>query len=273
MTSARFFLVLLYLCFAAVPAWSGEGEAIEGRILESQVMMRQGDFQQAREILEHAVAGAPGEPTLYLHLGNVYRELGWMGEAAAAYNKAVKIHPGFSGAFEAMAALYRHLEKWDEAIAAYQQLAAIDPSAARPYFEMAMIYRNQGFGEQGKKALLQAYRLNPQFVMQAARLQQVELDELSLLRAGDAYEEQAGAGDEASGGTGSGFGPPAPGSVIGAGDARQAAATDHGQNGPDLPGEKAAQEWGGHSRSPAVLLLLAAVLLAWGGVRVWKGRK
>ena len=273
MTSARFFLVLLYLCFAAVPAWSGEGEAIEGRILESQVMMRQGDFQQAREILEQAAAGAPDEPKLHLHLGNVYRELGWMGEASASYQKAVKIHPGYSGAFEALASLYCHLEKWDEAIAAYQQLAAIDPSAARPYFEMAMIYRRQGFGEQGRKALQQAYRLNPQFVVQSARLQQVELDELSLLPAGDAHEEQAGAGVDASGGTAAGSGPPEPGSVIGAGDARQAAATDHGQNGPDLPGEKTARQWGGHARSPAVLLLLAAVLLAWGGVKVWKGRK
>lgn len=265
MTSARFFLVLLYLCFAAVPAWSGEGEAIEGRILESQVMMRQGDFQQAREILEHAVAGAPGEPTLYLHLGNVYRELGWMGEAAAAYNKAVKIHPGFSGAFEAMAALYRHLEKWDEAIAAYRQLAAIDPSAARPYFEMAMIYRNQGFGEQGKKALQQAYRLNPQFVMQAARLQQVELDELSLQPATD---DRTGAGDGDTRAAGSGE----PGSVTGTGAARQTAAAVPGRNDPGLPGGKVAAQ-PGNARYPVALLLLAAMLLAWGGRRVWKGRR
>lgn len=265
MTSARFFLVLLYLCFAAVPAWSGEGQTIEGSILESQVMMRQGDFQQAREILEQAVAGAPREPTLYLHLGNVYRELGWMGEAAASYQKAVQIHPGFSGAFEAMAALYRHLEKWDEAIAAYQQLAAIDPSAARPYFEMAMIYRNQGFGEQGKTALRQAYHLNPQFVIQAARLQRVELDELRLQPATD---DLAGVGDGGASAAGSG----GPGSVTGTSVARQTAAAVQGRNDPGLPAEKAAAQ-PGNARYPAALLLLAAMLLAWGGLRVWKGRR
>ena len=262
MTGAGIFFMLLLISFTPGQAGGGEGEAIEGRILESQVMMRQGDFQQAREILEQAVAGAPGEPTLYLHLGNVYRELGWMGEAAAAYNKAVKIHPGFSGAFEAMAALYRHLEKWDEAIAAYQQLAAIDPSAARPYFEMAMIYRNQGFGEQGKKALRQAYRLNPQFVMQAARLQQVELDELSLQPAPD---DRAGAGDGGTRAAGSS----GPGSVTGIGTARQTAAAVQGRNDPGLPGGKAAAQ-PGNARYPLALLLLAAMLLAWGGRRVWK---
>jgi hypothetical protein len=273
MTSARCFFVLLYLCFAAVPAWSGEGRTVEAAILESQVMLRQDDAQQAREILEEAVAGSPGEPKLYLHLGNVYRELGWTDEAVAAYRQAVQIHPGFSGAFEALAGLYRQLEKWDDAIAAYQRLAAIDASAARPHFEMAMIYRGQGFAEQEKRELRQAYRLNPQFVVQAARLQQVELAGMDLAHAGD--EEPAGGagtGDEAAGAKLAGAG--APGAVSGSTDtgAGQPGVAAVSGNDPGLPGKKE-ETWPGHTLGRAILLLLAALLLAWGSVRVRKGRR
>jgi len=272
MRIAGIFFVLLCIGLPAAGVQGQEGRSTESLILESQMMMRRGDFQKASEILEQAVAGKSGDPKLYLHLGNAYRELGWMEEARQTYRTAVQIHAGFIDALAALATLDRQLGNWDEGISSYQQIAAIDPTSARPYLEMAMIYRNQGLATEGRKALQKAYQLNPQFVIQSVRLRQGEIDDLTLLYGpdGDVNLAEAGRNEEpaiAAGSNAHAADAVNGGSVsLGSGQSAEAAKSNSSQekkytgDGPDK------------SHTSAVLLFWAVVLLAWRSARVWKYR-
>ncbi|MBI5558020.1 MAG: tetratricopeptide repeat protein [Deltaproteobacteria bacterium] len=172
---------MLLLCLLTTPNVDGQDTpAPETSILESQVLVRQGDGQKARAVLEDGLRVFPGEPRLYLHLGDVYQTLDQPRDALEAYRAAVNLHPGYIRAYEQMAAVSRNLREWAEAINAYEKIAAIDPSAAAPWFEMAMIYRAQGFVDQEKMALSEAWRRNADYVVKAALLKNFEIDALSL---------------------------------------------------------------------------------------------
>ncbi len=172
-------MAFLFFCLMPTVLLCKEtSSTVEKRILQSQMFMNVGDFAEARFALEQALKEMPKEPKLYFHLGVVHTSMGLLNEAAEAYEAAVRIHPGYLGALSELARAYHSLERWDDAIIVYEKIAEIDPSSARPYFEKAMIYRRLGLQEEEKKALAEAYRLNPQFVIQSARLHDFEIDEL-----------------------------------------------------------------------------------------------
>jgi tetratricopeptide (TPR) repeat protein len=171
----------MLLCLLTAAGADGQqSSSPEATILECQVLVRQGEGQKARAVLEDGLRVFPGEPKLYFHLGNVYRTLDQPRDALEAYRAALALHPGYIRAYEEMAAVSRDLREWDEAIIAYEKIAAIDPSAAAPWFEMAMIHRGQGFADRERKALSEAWRRNADYVVKAARLKNFEIDALSL---------------------------------------------------------------------------------------------
>ncbi|MFH1218052.1 MAG: tetratricopeptide repeat protein [Pseudomonadota bacterium] len=178
----RIFVVFCLALLCGLPAidCAGSDRSPESFILESQVMMQQGDFPQALVVVEDGMQVNPGEPKLYFELGEVYQALGRLRDALAAYQDAVKIHPGYSNALLEIARVSLALGDQEEAIRTFERVAEIDPTAAKPHFEIAMIYWGLGNVEAGRKALIQAYRRNPEFVIRSARLENFELDELSL---------------------------------------------------------------------------------------------
>lgn len=170
--------LLLFVLLPAVAPCKEVSSMIAQMVLESEMLMNSGDFEEARAVLEQALRITPKEPKLYFYLGAVYSRLGLPDEAANAYESAIRIHPGYFKALSELARVYSSLGRWDDAAAVYGKISEIDPSSARPYFEKAMIFRNQGLKDEEREALAEAYRLNPEFVILSARLQNFEIDEL-----------------------------------------------------------------------------------------------
>lgn len=75
-------------------------------LLESARLHRErGDLPRAVECLERMLALGNAYPDVLFQLGETYRELGRVREAAAAYRKAVRLNPAFAAAREALAAI------------------------------------------------------------------------------------------------------------------------------------------------------------------------
>lgn len=177
---------LILLCLVIIlphSLWADESKGmLRDFLFESQLLMDEGNVEEARSFLEQGISLYADEPEMHFLLGNVNHDLGFPAEAEAAYQEALRIHPGYIKALYALANLYRSLERRQDAINIYDTIAAIDPSSAAPHFEKVIVYNSIGrFGE-SRLALEQAYQLNPDFVTQSARLQKVDIDDFLARR-------------------------------------------------------------------------------------------
>ncbi len=134
-----------------LPLSAGQGGGLVGRyIMSSRILINQGDLAEARNELVDALLLMPDEHKLYFKLGQVNRQLGLTQAAIAAYESAIRIHPGYIQAHYGLASLYRNQQRWDEASVMYEKIAEIDPSAARPYFEVGIMFHELGLFEKGQ---------------------------------------------------------------------------------------------------------------------------
>ncbi len=98
---------------------------------------------------------------LMSNLGLALDEKGRVGQALAAYRKALAINPNFAGAWSNLGLAYAKQSKLEEAVAAHRKALAINPKLARAWSNLGAAYDEQGKLNEAVAAYRKALAINP----------------------------------------------------------------------------------------------------------------
>ena len=106
------------------PHWPDE---IISYVRDANEAAAQGDIEQAREALNHAMSLAPEDPWLAVALGSLLRQAGDMASARLEYLKATVLHPDFGPGYVKLGAAALQLGCVDEAEKAFTKALDLQP--------------------------------------------------------------------------------------------------------------------------------------------------
>ncbi|RMF58273.1 MAG: tetratricopeptide repeat protein [Calditrichaeota bacterium] len=144
--------------------------------------LKLGKAEQALNHYVHAMQVNPriSDPQFYFQMGNACRKVKKFQEAAEAYQKAIKLHPNFSEAYNNLGSTLRSLGKLEEGVRCYLKALEIAPNDAQYHFNLANAYKEDKKNEQAFYHYHQAVRLNPNFYQAYYNLGKAYADELQL---------------------------------------------------------------------------------------------
>jgi superkiller protein 3 len=110
-----------------------------------------------------AIRRSPDNPRAYYQIGRIFQDAGQLPAAAASYNKALELKPGYPEAAEAMAGIYAQTKSPEKAKELYQQAEKTGGESAELYFNRGVAsYKNNDFAG-AEAAYLKALELDPKF--------------------------------------------------------------------------------------------------------------
>src|SRR3989338_365368 len=113
-------------------------------------------FSMHQEFINNSgIAGA-----YYSCLGDMYRELGRLHDAMAAFKQATEIQPVYAYTYLDLGRTYSELDMHKEAIEAYKEAVKIKPSNAYSHFSLGVAYYNNRMYESAIQAYNKAIDLN-----------------------------------------------------------------------------------------------------------------
>ncbi|HUH05088.1 MAG TPA: tetratricopeptide repeat protein [Kofleriaceae bacterium] len=119
--------------------------------LLAEAYYRKGWYPKALRMLRQGTtyAGASDDARLWMLLGLVLdRTEAPLAERMAAYERATKIKPNYSKAWNNLGVVHLHLQQYTGAIAALETAVSIDPDSAAAFINLATAYRRQAFEAQ-----------------------------------------------------------------------------------------------------------------------------
>ncbi len=137
---------------------------------------KRGEMEQAKGVLEAALAAKPGDTRLLSRMGYVARETGDVDGAIAAYTKVTEVNPDNAEAWLSLADLHAEAGRLTESEAAYQKVVEIDPeSAHQTYYNLgATIIKRNNRSETDTKRAIDAFKkaleLKPDYALAAREL-------------------------------------------------------------------------------------------------------
>jgi putative PEP-CTERM system TPR-repeat lipoprotein len=135
------------------------GDRLETWLAEVPIRTRAGQFAQAAQAAQRAVALAPASPEAHYLLGSVHHAQGQIAPALKAYDKALGLEAGHREALIARAGLHIDLKRFDAAqkdIAAVRGTAPKEPRAA---YLAALLSERQGDSAGSRAALAEVTTL------------------------------------------------------------------------------------------------------------------
>ena len=120
-----------------------------------------GDNLRAAALIEKAIGVNPNNAAFHFNLANVYRALGRLPDAIAAYRRALAINPKFAAAHGNLGNTLRARGKPDEAVASYRRALAIDPNDAETHFNLGNALKDQGQLDEAVAAYRRAIAIKP----------------------------------------------------------------------------------------------------------------
>jgi tetratricopeptide (TPR) repeat protein len=184
---------------------------LEGRLLQSENWLAQGEVKLALEGLERLNKAYPDVPIAELQLARAYLQNDNPAQAIVTLNRLLTSNPGYLEAILLMgeanlragdarpviasmqsllikhpaqaqaqvllAAAYQSLEQLDDAAAIFRDLISASPENPRSYLGLGLVLRQQGKTAEARTAFEEAEKLEPENM--AALQQLVELDILS----------------------------------------------------------------------------------------------
>src|ERR1035437_3704142 len=95
-------------------------------------------------MLRRALAQDPANPSIYYHLGDLYRGAARPGEAMALYRQAIRNGLRNAWLFSRLGYLYLQQGNKDEAVASFERAAQLNPSDTESLNDLAMAYLETG---------------------------------------------------------------------------------------------------------------------------------
>ncbi|MEP6670803.1 MAG: tetratricopeptide repeat protein [Chthoniobacter sp.] len=102
-----------------------------------------GRHEEARDLIERAVALSPDNPAYESNFGEACRRLGRLDEAVDHLRRAVALQPDFADALNNLGSTLALLERWDEAIACLQRCAALRPDHVGTLNNLGLAFMRQ----------------------------------------------------------------------------------------------------------------------------------
>jgi tetratricopeptide (TPR) repeat protein len=115
-----------------------------------------GDYVQAIETYEKALAIRPDYYEVFINMGIVYAKLNNHEKALYYYNKAAGLNPNDASMYFNMGILYGKLDQKQAAINAYRKATAIQGDYPEAYFNMGIVYARMTDYENSVKSYLNA---------------------------------------------------------------------------------------------------------------------
>lgn len=109
----------------------GAGETVSGKIQRAMMLLRQGDMDGARAILDEALESAPENLDLVFADATWYLTSGEPQKAIAGYERCHEHNPRNTIIMNNLAAAYQQTGRTDEAIAMWRRILTLDPPNAK----------------------------------------------------------------------------------------------------------------------------------------------
>ena len=164
-------LVLLLLVSVAGPGCGGTRKERDPRIeaatrlQTAEAYLSAGRFQEARELVEQALAVQPTSAPIHNFLGQIHFLSGRHAEAEAAFRKALELDATLADAHNNLGALYDRTNRKAEAEAEYRKALAelTYPTPQKVHLNLALLYASQGRDDEALRALRTAVEIDPRY--------------------------------------------------------------------------------------------------------------
>lgn len=154
------------ILFAAATGCSNM--ASQASNVEGVRLYQQGNYQQASDRFQHAIAQDPNSPEGYYNLaaalhktGTLYNRPADLQQAENFYNQCLERDPNHTECYRGLAVLLTETNRQPEAFRLMNNWAAKSPESPDPKIELARLYEEVGQGEQAKAQLVDALTVDP----------------------------------------------------------------------------------------------------------------
>lgn len=110
------------------------------------------DLVGAQDYLEHALRVDADNPSISLHLANVYKANGLFNKALHVLLSLTQSHPNFAAGFNNLGTVYYTQGKLKEAVAAYQSAIALQAEYADAYYNLGLALQKLNYVDEATNA-------------------------------------------------------------------------------------------------------------------------
>jgi tetratricopeptide (TPR) repeat protein len=139
------------------------------------VLAMAGRFEEARQVLQKALAEKPDDPGVLSNAGRHMIYAGQPDKALVFLQKAIDLAPGYAPAHDSMGEAYAHLGQWEKALAGFKQAILLEEESPRLLVNLGTVYLYLDRVEEAKKSYQKALSINPAFTGALEGLGLVEL--------------------------------------------------------------------------------------------------
>jgi tetratricopeptide (TPR) repeat protein len=127
------------------------------------VLRQQGRMAEAAAHYQNAVQIRPGYPQAQINLGEALLLKGEVDHAITHFQIALQINPGFAEAHFNLAVALSQKGRWDDAIAQYQMALQINPDNAVAHCNLGAIFGQQGRTDEAIRQFQKALEIQPEY--------------------------------------------------------------------------------------------------------------
>jgi tetratricopeptide (TPR) repeat protein/peroxiredoxin len=118
-------------------------------------------WDEAREVLQHALQVAAQDPEANYGLGMVFAQTGDDAQAEEHLRRALKARPGYPEALNNLGVLYLNTQRRDDAVASFEECIRVAPTFDQAYLNLARVYVMEGARDKARAILLDLLKQHP----------------------------------------------------------------------------------------------------------------
>jgi tetratricopeptide (TPR) repeat protein len=118
-------------------------------------------WDDARAVLERAVASRPGDPEANYSLAMVYAQTDDTERAYEYLQNALKVRPDYPEALNNLGVLYMRTRRRDDAVAKFEECIRVAPGFDQSYLNLARVYSLEGDRDKARAVLLDLLKQHP----------------------------------------------------------------------------------------------------------------
>lgn len=131
-------------------------------------------WEDARTVLERAVAARPGEPESSYSLAMVFAQTGDTARAYECLQRALALRPAYPEALNNLGVLYLRTGRRDEAVARFEECIRVAPGFDQCYLNLARVYSIDGAREKARGVLQELLKQQPDHARARQALEELQ---------------------------------------------------------------------------------------------------
>ena len=118
-------------------------------------------WEEARQLLERALAVKPHDPEANYSLAMVYAQTNETERAYEYFERALKFRPAYPEALNNLGVLYLRTQRPDEAVRKFEECIRVAPAFDQSYLNLARVYSLEGKPDKARAVLLELLKQHP----------------------------------------------------------------------------------------------------------------